>query len=62
MYPLFDSRTMSALAEETRRNAAAARLALCARSAQGDSDTRVHGVRRALGMGLVRAGLRLIEA
>jgi hypothetical protein len=61
MYPLFDPSTMSAHAEELRRNGAAARLALCARCAGGDSDTRVHGVRRALGMSLVRAGLRLIE-
>lgn len=62
MYPLLDRATMSAHAEEMRRTAAAARLALDARSAGGDSGTRVHGVRRALGVSLVRAGLRLIEA
>ena len=58
MYPLLDRATMAARAEETRRTAAAARLAL---SARGESDTRVHGVRRALGVSLVRAGLHLIE-
>jgi hypothetical protein len=60
MYPLLDGATMSARNEEMRRTAAAARLALTARGAEPDA--RAHGVRRALGVSLVRAGLRLIEA
>jgi hypothetical protein len=63
MYPLLDNRTVSAHSEELRRTAAAARLALTARGgAVEDDGVRAHGVRRALGVRLVRAGLRLIEA
>ena len=63
MYPLLDNRTMTAHAEELRRAAAAARLALSARDGSVEAGhARTHGARRALGVRLVRAGLRLIEA
>jgi hypothetical protein len=61
MYPLLDSHTMTARAKEDRRAGAAARLAATARATGEGAQLRGHGVRRALGMTLVRAGLRLIE-
>lgn len=60
MYPLVDATTMQARAEQRRRTGEAARLALCARSSGDPGHGRV--LRHALGAGLVRAGLRLIEA
>jgi hypothetical protein len=60
MYPLFDTSTMAAHAEELRRHGAAARLARC--TGRAEAEARARGVRRVVGMTLVRAGLRLIEA
>lgn len=58
MYPLLDSLTLTDRDREHRRAGAAARLALGARPG---TEAR-HVVRKAVGLRLVRAGLRLIEA
>jgi hypothetical protein len=62
MYPLLDSTTVTARAAESRRVADRARLARSTRARSDEGDTGARGVRHVLGMGLVRAGLRLIHA
>lgn len=62
MYPLLDSTTMNARAAEGRRVAATARAARALRNRGEPADSAPHGVRHAVGVGLVRAGLRLIHA
>ena len=62
MYPLLDSTTMNARAAEGRRAAAAARLARDLRGRDEKEEAHPHGVRHAVGVGLVRIGHRLIHA
>jgi hypothetical protein len=62
MYPLLDSTTVSARSADTRRAAERARLARQVRARLEAADAPRRGVRAALGVSLVRMGLRLIHA
>ena len=62
MYPLLDNTTMDRRILEGTRAAEAARRSHGSRAPVEKNHEHKHGIRHAVGSGLVRAGLRLLHA